>query len=158
MHFKRQDIINIIIRAFNDYGYKRAINKRLAFGFNRYSLTCSDCTSLNSIVKQLDNKMLDEVEFYPSMTTNNFDRSISCLLYVSGNWKELCFYELLINNTSDSYYVKICNESETNIIVFFSTNYYNICMEVDDQKFGVTSVKTIYNQKEFFIYDNKTTI
>lgn len=149
MYLSRQDMINNIIRAFNDYGYKRTINKRLVFGFNRYSLTCSECTSLNSIVKELDNKMLDEVEFYPGMSINNFDLCISRLLYVFGKWKELCVFQLLINDTSDSYYMKICYESETIINVFFSTNDHNIGMEVDDQKVGIKSVKTIYNEKEF---------
>lgn len=51
MYLRRQDMINIILRAFNDNGYKSAINKRLVFGFNRYSLTYSECISLNSIVK-----------------------------------------------------------------------------------------------------------
>lgn len=149
MYLSRQDMINIIIRAFNDNGYKSAINKRLAFGFNRYSLICYDCTSLNSIVKALDNKMLDEVDFYPSMITDNFDRCLSRLLYVAGKWEEICFFQMLINDMTDLYYVKICYESETNIIVFFSTKDYNISMNVDDQKVGIKIVKTIYSEKEF---------
>ena len=118
MYLRRQDMINIIIRAFNDNGYKSAINKRLVFGFNRYSLTCSDCNSLNTIVKELDNKMLDEVDFYPSMLIDNFDICISRLLYVAGKWEKLCFYQMLINDTSDLFYENICNECETRINVF----------------------------------------
>lgn len=90
----------------------------LVFGLNRYSLTCSDCTSLNSIFKELDNKMLDEVDFYPSMPIDNFDLCISRLLYVSGNWEKLCFYQMLINDTSNLFYENICNECETHINVF----------------------------------------
>lgn len=149
MYLTRQDMINIIIRAFNDYGYKRAINKRLAFGFDRYSLTCSDCTSLNSIVKELDNKMLDKVDFYHDMSIDNFDLCISRLLYVSGKWVELCYYQLLINYTSDLFYVNICNESETHINVFFTTKNSNIGMVVDDQKVGIKMVRTIKTEMEF---------
>lgn len=149
MYLKRQDMINIIIRAFNDYGYKRAINKRLVFGFNRYSLTYSECTSLNSIVKELYNKMLDKVDFYYDMSIDNFDLCISRLLYVSGSWKELCFYQVLINETYDLFYVYICNVCETHINVFFTTKDSNIGMVVDDQKVGIKIVKTISTEKEF---------
>lgn len=149
MYLRRQDMINSILRAFNDNGYKSAINKRLVFGFNRYSLTCSDCTSLNSIVKELDNKMLDEVDFYPSMSTDNFDLCISRLLYVSGNWEKLCFYQMLINDTSNLFYENICNECETHINVFFTTKDSNILMIVDDQKVGIKMVKTIKMEMEF---------
>lgn len=149
MYLTRQDMINIIIRAFNDYGYKRAINKRLVFGFNRYSLTCSDCTSLNIIVKELDNKMLDEVDFYPSMTIDNFDLCISRLLYVAGKWEKLCFYQMLINDTSNLFYENICNVCETHINVFFTTKDSHILMAVDDQKVGIKMVRTIKMEMEF---------
>lgn len=149
MYLTRQDMINNIIRAFNDNGYKSAINKRLVFGFNRASLTCSDCTSLNSIVKELDNKMLDEVEFYPSMSIDNFDLCISRLLYVAGRWEKLCFYHMLINDTSDLFYENICNECETHINVFFTTKDSHILMNVDDQKVGIKIVRTIKIEKEF---------
>ncbi len=149
MYLKRQDMIDIIISAFNDYCYKSAINKRLVFGFITSPLTSYDCTSLNSFVKELDNKMLDEVDFYSSMLIDNFDRCIRRLLYVAGKWKELCFYQFLINDTSDLFYVNISNECETHIIVFFSTNDSNISMGIDDQKVGIKIVKTIYTEKEF---------
>lgn len=158
MYLTRQDMINNIIRAFNDYGYKRSINKRLVFGFDRCSLTCSDCISLNSVVKELDNNMLDEVDFYISMPIDNFDLCISRLLYVAGKWKELCIYQMLINDTSYLFYVNICNECETHINVFFTTKDSNFCMSVDDQKVGIKIVKTKNTEKEFFNYDNKTTL
>ena len=149
MYLRRQDMINIILRAFNDNGYKSAINKRLVFGFNRYSLTCSDCTSLNSIVKELDNNMLDEVDFYPSMSIDNFDLCISRLLYVAGKWEKLCFYQMLINDTSNLYYENICNECETHINVFFTTKDSHILMAVDDQKVGIKMVRTRKMEMEF---------
>lgn len=149
MYLTRQDMINSILRAFNDNGYKSAINKRLAFGFNRYSLTCSDCTSLNSIVKELDNNMLNEVDFYPSMSIDNFDICISRLLYVAGKWEKLCFYQMLINDTSNLFYENICNECETHIYVFFTTKDSNILMVVDDQKVGIKMVRTIKMEMEF---------
>ena len=84
MYLRRQDMIAIIMRAFNEYGYKNAINTRVGFGFNISQLTSYDCTGLNSIVKELDNKMLDKVDFYTGMSIDNFDRCISRLLYVAG--------------------------------------------------------------------------
>lgn len=148
MYLRRQDMINIIIRAFNDDGYKRAINKMFSF-FRNDSLTDSDCTSLNSIVKELDNNMLDEVDFYPSMTIDNFDLCISRLLYVAGKWVQLCYYQMLINDPSYLFYVNICNECETHIDVFFTTKDSNILMAVDDQKVGIKMVRTIKTEMEF---------
>lgn len=149
MYLKRQDMIDIIIKAFNDYGYKSAINKRLGFGFNISPLTYADCTSLNSVVKELDNNMLDEIYFDLIMTTDNFDQCISRLLYVAGKWKELCSYNMLINDMSDLFYVNISYESETLINVIFATKDFNIGMAVDDQKIGIKIVKTINTEKEF---------
>ena len=149
MYLRRKDMISIIIRAFNDCGYKSAINKRLGFGFNISPLTSSDCTSLNSIVKELDNKMLDEVDFYPSMPIDNFDLCISRLLYVAGKWEKLCFYQMLINDTSDLFYENICNDGETHINVFFTTKDSNILMHVDEQKVGIKMVRTIKQEMEF---------
>ena len=149
MYLRRKDMIDIIIRAFNDSGYKSAINKRLGFGFNIAPLTCSDCTSLNSIVKELDNKMLDEVNFYPSMPIDNFDVCISRLLYVAGKWEKLCFYQMLPNDTSDLFYENICNECETHIYVFLTTKDSNILMYVDEQKVGIKMVRTIKKEMEF---------
>ena len=141
MYLKRQDMIANIVSAFNDYGYKSAINKRLGFGFNITPLTCSDCASLNSVVKELDNHMLDKVDFYPSRSIDNFDQCICRLLYVAGKWKELCFFQMLINDMSDLFYVNIFNECETHINVFFTTKDSNICKSVDDQKVGIKMVR-----------------
>lgn len=148
MYLRRQDMINIIIRAFNDYGYKGAINKRLAFGFNRYSLTCYDCTSLNSIVKELDNHMLDKVDFNPIMSKENFDLCISRLLYVSGHWEELCHYIMLINEG-----LKDCDyliaESETEFFIVYLRHYMTTTIYVDCQKIGVIIKNIIQQEKEF---------
>lgn len=149
MYLIRQDMIAIIMRVFNEYGYKNAINTRLGFCFNISQLTSYDCTALNSIVKELDNKMLDEVYFYLGMSIDNFDNYIRRLLYVAGKWKELCFYQFLINDTSDLFYVSIYNECETHINVFFTTKDSNICMAVDDQKVGIKIVRSIKKEKEF---------
>ena len=149
MYLRRKDMIAIIIRAFNDSGYKSAIDKRLGFGFNISPLTSSDCNSLNRIVKELDNKMLDEVDFYPSMLIDNFDLCISRLLYVAGKWEKLCFHHMLINDTSNLYYENICNECETHINVFFTTKDSNVLMAVDDQKVGIKMVRTTKMEMEF---------
>ena len=74
MHLNRKDMINRVIETFKNSGYKSAINKRLCFGLNIAPLTCIDCISLNDVVKELDNNMLYDVEFYPSMFIDNFDQ------------------------------------------------------------------------------------
>ena len=107
MRLKRKDIIVFIIGAFNDYGYKSAINKRLCFGFNLFPLTYADCNSLNSVVKELDTYMLYGVDFDTIMTKYTFDKRICRLLYVAGKWEELCFFQMLINDMSDLFYVNI---------------------------------------------------
>ena len=149
MYLTRQDMIDCVKEVFEDYGYKSAINKRLGFGFNIVPLTYSDCSSLNCVVKELDNHMLYAVDFDPIMTTDNFDLCISRLLYVAGKWKELCCYQLLINDMSDLFYANICYESETIINVIFATKDFNIGMVVDDQKVGIKMVRTINMEKEF---------
>ena len=149
MYLTKQDMIDCVKGVFEDYGYKSAINKRFGIGFNIFPLTYADCTALNSVVKELDNPMLDAVNFDPIMTTDNFDLCICRLLYVVGKWKELCFYQVLINENYDLFYVNICNESETQINAFFTTQDSNIGMAVDDQKVGIKIVKTKHTEKEF---------
>ena len=151
MRLKRQDMISFIINGFNDYGYKSAINKRLGFGFNISPLTYSDCISLNSVVKELDNKMLDEVEFYPSMFIDSFDLCICRLLYVSGRWIELCFYNFLIINDikNDIVSIDYSTAFTTTIFVYFRYDSKMVNMCVDDEKIGIT-IETINIQEKGF--------
>ena len=151
MHLKRQDMIAFIINGFNDYGYKSAINKRLGFGFNILPLTYADCISLNSVVKELDNKMLYEVEFYPSMFIDSFDLCICRLLYVSGRWIELCFYNMLIMNDIKNEIVNIDYSTvfTTTIYVYFRYDSKTIKMCVDDEKIGIKIETNTIQEKEF---------
>lgn len=151
MHLKRKDMIDIIISAFNDYGYKSAIYKRLGFGFNIRSLTYADCTALNSVVKELDNHMLHVVDFDPIMTTDNFDQCICRLLYVSGRWIELCFYNMLIMNDikDDIVNIDYSPEFTTTIFVYFRYGSKNVYMCVDDEKIGITIETITIQEKEF---------
>ena len=151
MHLKRKDMIVFIIGAFNDYGYKSAINKRLGFGFNISPLTYSDCISLNSVVKELDNKMLYEVEFYPSMFIDSFDLCICRLLYVSGRWIELCFYNMLIMNDikNDIVNIDYSTAFTTTIFVYFRYDSKTIKMCVDDEKIGIKIETYTIQEKEF---------
>ena len=151
MRLKRKDMIVFIIGAFNDYGYKSAINKRLGFGFNISPLTYSDCISLNSVVKELDNKMLDEVEFYPSMFIDSFDLCICRLLYVSGRWIELCFYNFLIINDikNDIVSIDYSTAFTTTIFVYFRYDSKMVNMCVDDEKIGITIETINIQEKEF---------
>ena len=151
MHLKRKDMIVFIIGAFNDYGYKSAINKRLGFGFNISPLTYADCISLNSVVKELDNKMLYEVEFYPSMFIDSFDLCICRLLYVSGRWIELCFYNMLIMNDikNDIVNIDYSTAFTTTIFVYFRYDSKTIKMCVDDEKIGIKIETYTIQEKEF---------
>ena len=151
MRLKRQDMIDFIRNGFNDYGYKSAINKRLGFGFNISPLTYSDCISLNSVVKELDNKMLDEVEFYPSMFIDSFDLCICRLLYVSGRWIELCFYNFLIINDikNDIVSIDYSTAFTTTIFVYFRYDSKMVNMCVDDEKIGITIETINIQEKEF---------
>ena len=148
MHLKRQDMIAFIINGFNDYGYKSAINKRLGFGFNIAPLTYADCIALNSVVKELDNHMLDKVDFHPIMTIDNFDLCICRLLYVSGHWEELCHYIMLIKES-----IKDCDylieETETEFIIAYIRNFMITIIYVDCQKIGVRIITIIPQEKEF---------
>ena len=151
MHLKRKDMIVFIIGAFNDYGYKSAINKRLCFEFNITPLTYADCISLNRVVKELDNQMLDEVEFYPSMLIDSFDLCICRLLYVSGRWIELCFYNMLIMNDIKNEIVNIdySKAFTTTIYVYFRYGSKMAKMCVDDEKIGIKIETNTIQEKEF---------
>lgn len=151
MYLKRQDMIAFIINGFNDYGYKSAINKRLCFGFNISPLTYADCISLNSVVKELDNNMLDEVEFYPSMFIDSFDLCISRLLYVSGRWIELCFYNFLIMNDIKNDIVNIDYSTvfTTTIYAYFRYDSKMVKMCVDDEKIGIKIETITIQEREF---------
>ena len=151
MRLKRQDMIAFIINGFNDYGYKSAINKRLGFGFHISPLTYADCISLNSVVKELDNKMLYEIEFYPSMFIDSFDLCICRLLYVSGRWIELCFYNMLIMNDIENEIVTINYSTvlTTTAYVYFRYGYKIVNMCVDDEKIGIKIEINTIEEKEF---------
>lgn len=148
MHLNRKDMINRVIETFKNSGYKSAINKRLCFGLNIAPLTCIDCISLNDVVKELDNNMLYDVEFYPSMFIDNFDQCICRLLYVSGHWEELCHYIMLIKES-----IKDCDylieESETEFIIAYIRNFMITIIYVDCQKIGVRIITIIPQEKEF---------
>lgn len=151
MYLKRQDMIDIIISAFNDYFYKSAINKRLVFGFNISPLTSYDCTSLNSFVKELDNKMIDEVDFYSFMLIDNFDQCISRLLYVAGKWKELCFFQMLIMDDikNDIVTIDYSTVFTTTIYVYFRYDSKTVKMCVDDEKIAIKIETITMQEKEF---------
>ena len=148
MDIKRQHLIDIVKNAFEDFGYKSAINKRICFGFNIAPLTYAECISLNSVVKELDNHMLDKVDFDPIMTTDNFDQCICRLLYVSGHWEELCHYIMLIKES-----IKDCDylieESETEFYISYIRNFMITILYVNSQKIGVRKVTIISQEKEF---------
>ncbi len=149
MYITRDEMINTVMCDFEEYGYKSAISKRLAENCNSTKFINIECMSLNGIVRNLDSKMLNEVYFDSYMNIDKFDKFICRLLYVSGNWRELCYYQLLINDMSDLFYANICYESETLINVIFATKDSNIGMVVDDQKVGIKMVRTISMEKEF---------
>ena len=148
MHLTKKDMLDCVKEVFEDYGYKSAINKRVCFGFNTSSLTYTDCTALNSVVKELDNPMLHAVDFDPIMTTDNFDICICRLLYVSGHWEELCHYIMLINEclTGCDYLIA---ESETQFFITYLRPYMKTTIYVDCQKLGVL-IKTIIEQEKEF--------
>ena len=151
MYLTKQDMIDCVKGVFEDYGYKSAINKRLCFGFIIAPLSYSDCISLNSVVKELDNNMLDKVDFRPSMTIDNFDLCICRLLYVSGRWIELCFYNMLIMNDikNDIVTIDYSTAFTTTIYVYFRYDSKMIKMCVDDEKIGIKIEINTIEEKEF---------
>ena len=148
MHLNRHEMISIIINAFNGHGYKSAIYKRFGFEHDIAPLSYADCTSLNSVVKELDNHMLDEVDFDISMSKDNFDQCICRLLYVSGHWEELCHYIMLINESITDFDYLIA-ESETEFFIDYSIIFMKTIIYVDCQKIGVR-IKTIIEQEKEF--------
>ena len=151
MRLTRKDMIDFITTGFNDYGYKSAIKNRMVFGNNIFPLTYADCIALNSVVKELDNPMLYEVDFVPIMTTDKFDLCICRLLYVSGRWIELCFYNMLIMNDIKNDIVNIDYSTvfTTTIFVYFRYGSKMVNMCVDDEKIGITIETINIQEKEF---------
>ena len=153
MHLTKNDMIDWAREGFEDHGYKSAINKRLCFGFNITPLTYADCISLNKVVKELDNQMLDEVEFYPSMFIDSFDLCISRLLYVAGRWIELCLYNMLIMNDIKNEIVTINYSTVLTTITYVYFRYGNkiVNMCVDDEKIGIKIETNTIQEKEFHL-------
>lgn len=151
MHLTKQDMIDCVKEVFEDNGYKSAIIKRLWFGFNKTLLNYSDCYSLNSVVKELDNHMLHAVDFDPIMTIDSFDLCICRLLYVSGRWIELCFYNMLIMNDikNDIVTIDYSTVFTTTIYVYFRYDSTTIKMCVDDEKIGIKIETITMQEKEF---------
>ena len=151
MHLTKKDMLDCVKEVFEDYGYKSAINKRVCFGFNTSSLTYTDCTALNSVVKELDNPMLHAVDFDPIMTTDNFDICICRLLYVAGRWVELCIYNMLIINDIKNEIVTINYSTvlTTTTYVYFRYGYKIVNMCVDDEKIGIEIEINTIQEKEF---------
>lgn len=149
MYLSRKEMIYQVSSAFINDEYKKAIGKRLFNSFAITPLNIKNCKGLNEIVNLFNNPMLIQVYFEWTMSEKVFDNYISRLLYVSGKWVKLCYYQMLINDTSNLFYVNICNESETHIDVFFTTKDSNILMVVDDQKVGIKMVRTIKMEMEF---------
>ena len=151
MRLTRKDMIDFIITGFNDYGYKSAIKNRMVFGNNIFPLTYADCIALNSVVKELDNHMLDKVDFNSIMTIDDFDLCICRLLYVSGRWIELCFYNFLIMNDirDDIVNIDYSTAFTTEIFVYFRYGSKKVNMRVDDEKIGITIETINIQEKEF---------
>ena len=151
MHLTKKDMLDCVKDVFEDYGYKSAINKRICYGFNTSSLTYTDCTDLNRVVKELDNPMLNTVDFDPIMATDNFDLCICRLLYVAGRWIELCFYNMLIMNDIKNEIVTINYSTvlTTTTYVYFRYGYKIVNMCVDDEKIGIKIEINTIEEKEF---------
>ena len=151
MYLTKQDMIDYVKEVFEDYVYKSAINKRLCFDFIIAPLTYVDCNSLNSVVKELDNHMLDKVDFYPCMSKDNFDKCLCRLLYVSGRWIELCFYNMLIMDgiKNDIVTIDYSTAFTTTIYVYFRYDSKMIKMCVDDEKIGIKIETNTIQEKEF---------
>ena len=155
MRLTRKDMIDFIITGFNDYGYKSAIKNRMVFGNNIFPLTYADCIALNSVVKELDNHMLDKVDFNSIMTIDDFDVCICRLLYVSGRWTELCFYNFLIMNDINNEIVTINYSTVLTTTTYVYFRYGNkidnkiVNMIVDDEKIGIKIETNTIQEKEF---------
>ena len=95
--------------------------------------------------------MLSEVYFEWSMTEKVFDNYISRLLYVSGRWLELCFYNFLIMNDikNDKVNIDYTTVFTTTIFVYFRYDSNMVKMSVDDEKIGI-KIETITMQEREF--------
>lgn len=141
-------MIDAVASGLNDAQYKVAINKRFIFGFDAKPLKYEQIDSLNLIVRNLDNPMLKGVEFSLDMSIDLFDRYISRLLYVFGQWEFLCHYNLLVDFDFENckFY---CKKYDTFIDITYFFNNMVLRMHVDDQKIAIKTEQIIYQEKEF---------
>ena len=95
--------------------------------------------------------MLDKVDFYPSMSIDNFDKCLCRLLYVSGRWIELCFYNMLIMDDikNDIVTIDYSTAFTTTIYVYFRYDSKMIKMYVDDEKIAIKIETYTIQEKEF---------
>ena len=151
MYLSREEMIYQVSSSLIYDEYKKAIGKRLFSSFAITPLNSKNCKGLNDIVNLFNNTMLDEVYFDCTMSEKLFDNYISRLLYVSGRWIDLCFYNMLINNgiKNDIFSVYVTTVFTTTTYVYFRCDYKTVKMCVDDEKIGIKIETITMQEKEF---------
>ena len=151
MYLSGEEMIYQVSDTFINDEYKKVIFKRLFNSFTITPLNSKNCKVLNEIVKHFNNPMLNEVYFEWTMSEKVFDNYISRLLYVSGSWLELCYYNMLIMDDIKNDIVNIDYSTifTTTIYVYFRYNDNMVKMCVDDEKIGLKIETITIQEKEF---------
>lgn len=151
MYLSREEMIYQVASSFINDEYKKAIGKRLFNSFAITPLNPKNCKGLNKIVNYFNNPMLSEVYFEWTMSEKVFDNYISRLLYVSGRWIELCFYNFLIMNDIKNDIVNIDYSTvfTTTIYAYFRYDSKMVKMCVDDEKIGIKIETITIQEREF---------
>ena len=151
MYLSREEMIYQVSDTFINDEYKKVIFKRLFNSFAITPLNSKNCKVLNEIVNHFNNPMLNEVYFERTMSEKVFDNYLSRLLYVSGCWIELCFYNMLIMNDikNDIVNIDYSTAFTTTIYVYFRYNDNTVKMCVDDEKIGIKIETNTIQEKDF---------
>ena len=143
----RADLKHIVSNAFNNISYTNMVADRLINGYF-VGDKLYDIEELNKLLSKLDSPVVTGKEFHLCMGTEEFDRSISRMLYIAKKWVELCHYTLL--TTTEVQRVNYMYEViEDRFEMTYATNYMDMAMILNNKRMAIKTVTRIENRREF---------
>ena len=103
---------------------------------------------LNKLLSKIDSPVVTGKAFHLGMTTEEFDRLIMRMLYITKKWVELCHYTLL--TTTEVQRVNYIYEViEDRFEMTYTTNYMDMAMILNNNRMAIKTIARIENRREF---------
>lgn len=137
----------MVSNAFNNTSYANIVADRFINGY----FVCAklyDIDELNKLLSKLDSTVVPGKGFHLGMVTEEFDRLISRMLYMSKKWVELCHYILLTTTGAQTVYY-VYEVTEDKFEMTYVTNYMDIAMTLNYGRMAIKTVTRIEQRREF---------